>query len=179
MSQTLQSARLAWPRLTDRTVGSDDRFVGRLLNRGRRIFARRHGDWRIFIAARIQPIAHFLLPFKCRILLFQPDNSSNFASGRLYESSPRPSLELRCRQRAASRPSVPNHVQEGRNYPSEASPAGSTSSRRAGALFLAGIVVMTTTLTSTSSVPSKVRAPTASPAKKYPSATAITGLTYA
>jgi len=94
VSQTLPSARLAWPRLTDRTVGSDDRFVGRLLNRGPRIFARRHGDWRIFIAARIQPIAHFLLPFKCRILLFQPDNSSNFASGRLYESSPGLHLKL-------------------------------------------------------------------------------------
>src|SRR5690348_3523241 len=46
-------------------------------------------------------------------------------------------------------------------------------------LFFPRIVVITTTLTSTNAVPRIVRKPSGSPAKKYPSRTAITGFTYA
>jgi hypothetical protein len=41
------------------------------------------------------------------------------------------------------------------------------------------VVVITTTLISTSAVPRIVRAPSASPPKKYPTSTATTGFTYA
>jgi len=43
--------------------------------------------------------------------------------------------------------------------------------------FLAVVVVITMTLTSTSNVPSKVLGPTVSPPRKYPTITATTGLT--
>ena len=53
------------------------------------------------------------------------------------------------------------------------------SPRRAATGFRAPARVISTTLTSTHSVPSTVRGPSASPPRKYPTSTATTGFTYA
>ena len=52
LSRRLHPLRLAWAGLPDRSVRLEHRLVGRLLNRRRRIFPRRRGDGRIFIAAQ-------------------------------------------------------------------------------------------------------------------------------
>src|SRR5581483_2991247 len=54
-----------------------------------------------------------------------------------------------------------------------------SSSGRVTTGFFAGVVVITSTLTSTNKVPRMVRRPSASPPRKYPSSTATTGFTYA
>jgi len=54
-----------------------------------------------------------------------------------------------------------------------------SSAKSVSADFFAGVVVITTTLISTSSVPRIVRVLSASPPRKYPTSTATIGFTYA
>src|SRR5215472_5945785 len=65
-----------------------------------------------------------------------------------------------------------------RSWECHSASASSATSLVRSTAFL-GLIVIITTLTNTSDVPTTVRGPTASPPREYPTTTATTGFTYA